>query len=43
MGAGRVEKSKKGIKWHGCRASKGVVGGGKYYYEATVTDEGLCR
>ena len=22
---------------------QGVVGKGKYYYEATVTDEGLCR
>ncbi|EDS38154.1 ATP-dependent RNA helicase Ddx1 [Culex quinquefasciatus] len=31
-------------EWHGCRASTGVRGGkGKYYYEATVTDEGLCR
>ena len=30
-------------QWHGCRATKGVIGKGKYYYEATVTDEGLCR
>lgn len=29
--------------WHGTRTNKAVVGGGKYYYEATVTDEGLCR
>jgi len=29
--------------WQGCRATKAVHGGGKYYYEATVTDEGLCR
>ncbi|XP_052873297.1 ATP-dependent RNA helicase Ddx1 [Anopheles cruzii] len=29
--------------WHGCRSTTGVRGGGKYYYEATVTDEGLCR
>ena len=29
--------------WHGCRATTGVKGPGKYYYEATVTDEGLCR
>ncbi|KAK2180352.1 hypothetical protein NP493_447g05038 [Ridgeia piscesae] len=29
--------------WHGCRSNKGVSGYGKYYYEATVTDEGLCR
>jgi len=30
-------------EWHGARATRGVVGGGKHYYEATVTDEGLCR
>uniref|UniRef100_A0A8D8MUA2 ATP-dependent RNA helicase n=3 Tax=Culex pipiens TaxID=7175 RepID=A0A8D8MUA2_CULPI len=31
-------------EWHGCRGTTGVRGGkGKYYYEATVTDEGLCR
>lgn len=30
-------------EWHGVRASKGVVGKGRYYYEATVMDEGLCR
>ncbi|KAJ1528368.1 hypothetical protein ONE63_006786 [Megalurothrips usitatus] len=29
--------------WQGCRATKGVQSSGKYYYEATVTDEGLCR
>lgn len=29
--------------WHGCRSTKGVQGKGKYYYEAKVTDEGLCR
>ncbi|ESO95555.1 hypothetical protein LOTGIDRAFT_227238 [Lottia gigantea] len=29
--------------WHGTRSNKAVVGGGKYYYEGTVTDEGLCR
>lgn len=28
--------------WHGGRATVGVVRG-RYYYEATVTDEGLCR
>ena len=28
--------------WHGGRATFGVCQG-KYYYEATVTDEGLCR
>ncbi|XP_068148443.1 ATP-dependent RNA helicase Ddx1 [Drosophila tropicalis] len=30
-------------EWHGCRGTTGVRGKGKYYYEATVTDEGLCR
>lgn len=30
-------------EWHGCRCTTGVKGPGKYYYEATVTDEGLCR
>lgn len=29
--------------WHGTRSNKGLTGKGKYYYEATVTDEGLCR
>ncbi|XP_072024560.1 ATP-dependent RNA helicase DDX1-like [Amphiura filiformis] len=29
--------------WHGTRSNKAVIGKGKYYYEATVTDEGLCR
>jgi ATP-dependent RNA helicase DDX1 len=28
---------------HGARCTKGVINKGKYYYEATVTDEGLCR
>lgn len=31
------------VAWHGLRATKGVVNKGKYYYEATVSDEGLCR
>ncbi|KAL8593075.1 hypothetical protein ACOMHN_018001 [Nucella lapillus] len=26
--------------WHGTRSNKAVVGGGKWYYEGTVTDEG---
>lgn len=30
-------------QWHGCRSTKGVINKGKYYYEAKVTDEGLCR
>ena len=29
--------------WQGCRATKAVQSSGRYYYEATVTDEGLCR
>lgn len=29
--------------WHGCRATIGVKGGGKFFYEAMVEDEGLCR
>lgn len=29
--------------WHGTRSNKAVSGDGRYYYEATVTDEGLCR
>ena len=28
--------------WHGCRSTRGVREG-KVYYEAIVTDEGLCR
>lgn len=30
-------------EWHGCRTTKGVAGSGRFYYEAIVTDEGLCR
>ncbi|XP_058832417.1 ATP-dependent RNA helicase Ddx1-like [Topomyia yanbarensis] len=30
-------------EWHGCRCTTGVRGKGKYYYEATVADDGLCR
>jgi ATP-dependent RNA helicase DDX1 len=30
-------------EWHGCRATNGVKGRGKHYFEATVEDEGLCR
>merc|ERR1719419_1454896 len=29
--------------WHGTRSTRGVTGGGKYYFEAVVSDEGLCR
>ena len=28
--------------WHGSRSNQGVESG-KHYFEATVTDEGLCR
>lgn len=30
-------------QWNGIRCAQGVVNGGRYYYEATVSDEGLCR
>lgn len=30
-------------EWHGCRATFGVRGRGKYCYEAIICDEGLCR
>lgn len=30
-------------EWHGCRSTTGVRGSGKFYYEALVEDEGLCR
>lgn len=36
-------QSREGKEWHGCRANKGVRGTGKYFFEAIVTDEGLCR
>ncbi|KAK2577373.1 hypothetical protein KPH14_003489 [Odynerus spinipes] len=36
-------QSREPKEWHGCRATKGVQGNGKFFYEATVTDEGLCR
>ncbi|KAL3318297.1 ATP-dependent RNA helicase ddx1 [Cichlidogyrus casuarinus] len=29
--------------WNGARATVGIRNKGKYYYEATVNDEGLCR
>lgn len=40
---GLLCQSREHHSWHGTRSTKGVSGGGKYYYEATVTDEGLCR
>lgn len=30
-------------EWHGCRATAGVRNRGKYFYEAIICDEGLCR
>lgn len=36
-------QSREQREWHGCRATKGIQGCGRWYYEATVTDEGLCR
>lgn len=36
-------QSREQKEWHGCRANKGVSGSGKYFFEAAVTDEGLCR
>ena len=36
-------QSREQKEWHGCRCTKGVQGKGKYYFEAIVTDEGLCR
>ncbi|XP_031845611.1 ATP-dependent RNA helicase Ddx1 [Nomia melanderi] len=36
-------QSREQKEWHGCRANKGVHGSKKFFYEATVTDEGLCR
>ncbi|MPC20516.1 ATP-dependent RNA helicase DDX1 [Portunus trituberculatus] len=29
--------------WQGVRCTKGVTGKGKYFFEALVSDEGLCR
>ncbi|XP_043242486.1 ATP-dependent RNA helicase Ddx1-like isoform X1 [Amphibalanus amphitrite] len=29
--------------WYGVRATRGLRRAGRWYYEATVTDEGLCR
>lgn len=29
--------------WHGCRSLKGLINNGKYYFEAKIIDEGLCR
>ncbi|KAM7445988.1 ATP-dependent RNA helicase ddx1 [Porites harrisoni] len=39
---GLLCQSRNHFKWQGCRSTLGVKQG-MYYYEATVTDEGLCR
>lgn len=36
-------QSREQKEWHGCRTNKGISGNAKYFFEATVTDEGLCR
>ena len=36
-------QSREQREWHGSRATRGVTSRGKYYFEATVKDEGLCR
>ncbi|PIK47054.1 putative ATP-dependent RNA helicase DDX1 [Apostichopus japonicus] len=40
---GLLCQSREHHSWYGTRSNKGVSNRGKYYYEATVTDEGLCR
>ncbi|XP_051168624.1 ATP-dependent RNA helicase Ddx1 [Leptopilina boulardi] len=40
---GLLCQSREPRDWHGCRANKGVQGNGKFFFEAIVTDEGLCR
>jgi ATP-dependent RNA helicase DDX1 len=40
---GLLCQSRKQRDWHGCRANKGLQGGGKYYFEVIINDEGLCR
>lgn len=39
---GLLCQSREQFKWQGCRSLLAVKKG-KFYYEATVTDEGLCR
>ena len=36
-------QSREQREWHGSRCTRGVSARGKYYFEATVKDEGLCR
>ena len=39
---GLLCQSREQRSWNGCRSTLGVMTG-KHYFEATVTDEGLCR
>ena len=39
---GLLCQSREQRAWQGCRSTVGVARG-RHYYEATVTDEGLCR
>ena len=39
---GKEVKNPDTYRWQGGRSEKGVVTG-KWYYEATITDNGLCR
>ncbi|GLV36238.1 Dead-box-1 [Carabus blaptoides fortunei] len=36
-------QSREQKEWHGARCTRGVQGSGRWGFEATVTDEGLCR
>mmetsp|Transcript_17548 Transcript_17548/g.49369 ORF Transcript_17548/g.49369 Transcript_17548/m.49369 type:complete len:720 (+) Transcript_17548:28-2187(+) len=40
--SGLLAQCRQEVQWQGCRANLGIVGG-KYYYEAKITDEGLAR
>ncbi|XP_074644951.1 ATP-dependent RNA helicase DDX1-like [Tubulanus polymorphus] len=40
---GLLCQSRDAMGWHGTRSTKAVTNKGKYYFEGTVTDEGLCR
>lgn len=40
---GLRSQSREFKEWHGCRATAGVRNRGKYFFEALVCDEGLCR
>ncbi|KAI1708674.1 DEAD/DEAH box helicase domain-containing protein [Ditylenchus destructor] len=42
-GSGLLCESTHPKAWSGGRATKGVTGKGKYYYEAKIENDGLCR